>query len=629
MRPNITILLQAKLMSTARFLARGRLELTPTGKHRTSGRSVCGKPWKQRIALILFLSANALPYVHAVNNQIPGVVENTGTVYLDDPDVTFLSYAAHQYIGQLTCSGIMVGPNVALTAAHCSSNPSKTGISFQVYRNQDPLQPDTQFYNCDSIVQALPSRIDLQLLYCENGPDGVPPGVKFGYLDFDTDPVRVGQQLYSFWFNPITNQGVPWVELYSPGQVNIAGTLSEAWAGVNSGIEMDIWSQAGASGSSEINPITQRIMVGPTTYTLSGEGAWRAGLSMYDYLENGVLDSSTPNQVNAALLASLGVPNPNQFFGSLDKDNNDLFDIQEAIEAVDGETQRDHYWLGYESDRRNAYWLTPSRSVADVQFQPHTGLAYLDIVTPGNWVLRHDDLNLTPNTEYRVSLMTTTRSSKGSNALEVAFTDPSGAVIDSRYLSTIPSAGWDTHSFHLGSGPRSTSLRILGQATAQVSVATLSLIEEGSVMDFDTYDKRVNWRNGSTGERAFIIPDGYGDSVDWAGLVAPSQGIPAAGSWPLRNRQLALVEKETYQICFKHKHYQGSFPYGDWGMVRIESGQTMVLEKIFWPNSTWTRTCTGYFTLPSGDNNLLFGLWAGQSQGDKSYIVDDIEIIRN
>lgn len=337
-------------------------------------------------------------------------------------------------------------------------------------------------------------------------------------------------------------------------------------------------------------------------------------------------------QINTQQLTAKGVTNLSQFDGLLDKNHNNVFDIQEAIEQIDGEARRDHYWLGFQSERRNALWQVNNFGVA-VRFQPSNQDVNLDIRSGGLWTLLHRKLNLKPNTDYRVSVMVHTNSTSHPHAL--SFRLLSGALqVDSHDIPTNPGTGWEMNTFHLRTGSNSSTLSIVSNDAVNTSLANLSLIEEGALMDFDTHDKRVNWRNDSNGARAFILPDGRStaDGPDWAAVVGPTRGVVAAGSWPLRNRQLAFVEEEVYQVCFRHKQYQdlgGVANTSDWAIMRLKSGNKVIAEEIFWPHTGgWTRTCTDFFKVESGDNNLQFGLWEGVPQGTRSYLVDDIEIIR-
>jgi hypothetical protein len=59
---------------------------------------------------------------------------------------------------------------------------------------------------------------DLSLRFCDANSDGVNPGDKYGYLDFDPVSLPVGRQLYSIW----SNHGTPLPDgalIYSEGTV--------------------------------------------------------------------------------------------------------------------------------------------------------------------------------------------------------------------------------------------------------------------------------------------------------------------------------------------------------------------------------------------------------------------------
>lgn len=569
----------------------------------------------------------------AITREVPGSAEIIAPLYLNDPDVTFHSYTSTWFVGSLGCSGNMIGPNILMTAAHCG--PGAPNVNFKVYKERDRTQPETEQVRCWEMIQTLPSNSDVSLLYCPN-INGLPPGLKYGYMDFDASPPQEGQPLYSIWRNPVTNLSISDAVLYSAGKITVTGDMSFGGRGVY----MDIWSALGASGSASIRPDNQRIHIGPQSGGSSDPAGapLKGAMSMYDYLNTAVLDTINcmpqpcAPQINTQQLTAKGVTNLSQFEGLLDKNHNNVFDIQEAVEKIDGEVRRDHYWLGFESERRNALWGLGNPSQVIVRFQPSDLYVNLDIRAGGLWALRHDRLNLKANTDYRVSVMVHTNATGHSHALSFRLSS-GGAVTDSHDIPTNPGTGWEMNTFHLRTGGSNSNntLLIVSNAAVNASLAAVSLIEEGSLMDFDTHDKRANWRNDSNGARTFILPDGRGasDSPDWAAVVGPTAGVIANGSWPARNRQLAFVQGESYQICFQHRQYRGAVPQRDWGIMQLKSGSTVIAEERFRPlYGAWTRHCTNFFAVPSGDNNLRFGLMNVFGRVIPSYLVDDIEIIR-
>lgn len=518
-----------------------------------------------------------------------------------------------------------------MSAAHCGwANPL---VTFRMYNELSATASRTESVRCWYMLQTLPTRpletpngTDLTLFYC---PDiaSVAPGLKYGYMDFDSSVPAVGQTIYSFWRNNVASLNVNDAMLYSPGEVTSLQTAS--W--IQPGLDMDVWATSGASGSASIRPDTQRIHIGPTSTGpgAPSEGPSRSAMSMYDYLNTATLDSSVePRQVNVQELPAKGVFNLYQYDGLLDKNNNNVFDMQEAIEEIDGEPGRDHYWLGFDSERRNALWMVNASSQASARFYPGRNLVHLNIGAAGPWALQHRALNLKPDTDYRVSVMVHTNNAIDRHALSFRMIS-GGFGVDSFDIPTNPGTGWELNTFHLRTGASANTLLIVSNAEVNASLAALSLIEEGSVMDFDTYDKRIAWRNESNGDRAFILPDGRGGDhgPDWAAVVGPTRDVEKNLSWPLRNRQLALVEGETYQICFYHKRYLGLGAAEDEGIMRLVSAGKVLVEKRFVPSrKRWERPCTDFVRVESSDNNLLFGRIGNGSSGH--YLVDDIEIVR-
>ena len=164
----------------------------------------------------------------------------------------------------------MIGPNTVMPAAHCGFNSGL--FAFVLYRNMDFRQPQIETVRCNPLYQTFPDT-DMHLLYCPP-INGVNPGDKYGYLDFDARPPAVGESVYSIWKNPVTNLGRNEQMLYSDGQV--VSTKADRWTTPvgfdNTAIETNLWARPNASGASQISSKSHRVLVGPLSEAPSGNG---------------------------------------------------------------------------------------------------------------------------------------------------------------------------------------------------------------------------------------------------------------------------------------------------------------------------------------------------------------------
>jgi hypothetical protein len=601
--------------------------------------ALCAREGRLRACLAVALvgvSACLAGPAHALSKENPGGTPGTAEVvaryYLRDPEVTFWSFAAQAIVGG--CPMTFIGPNITVSAAHCGAKSELVG--FEVYRKTSPpFAPEGEQIRCEALYQTFDVRpwvgpfTDLVLHYCPPLPSGLNPGDKYGYIDLDTDPVVVGAPIYSVWTHDVNSLGMIQARLYSPGEVT---KIDADFYGYPRGVEMDAWAAQGGSGSVHINPTNSRIWVGPLSTGFGGDGAaYRKALSMRDYLSFAVVDAGqgNPANLNVAEISSHGL-NPADYDGATDKNGNWLFDVQEDIERVYGEGQRDHLQLGFESERRNNLWIAHPRGVTfhprDAQVDVHVASASS---TP--WVLmRHEKLNLKPNTTYRISLMTFTRSAGSVGALQLQLFDPQSFAVTQAILDTRPSVDWVEQAFELRSGSRPPVLRFRAVDAVDMSLAWLSVIETGSVMDFDIQDKRLHWRNDDNGLRAFIVPNGRGSGVDWAGYVGRDRTVTGTG-WPLRNRQLAFVKNHSYRVCFWARRADGGGYGFDWATARLKStsqgGAQSLTTITFNPGNDWTHHCLPRVTVPTSDNMLQFGIPAFRgSRLEDGYLVDDITI---
>lgn len=569
----------------------------------------------------------------AISSENPGghTVEVISRRYLRDSDVTFHSYAANGIVGG--CSATMIGPNIAMTAAHCGFNNHTMG--FLVYRNLDHRQHRVETVQCRHLYQTF-ADTDLLLMFCP-AINGVNPGDRYGYLDPDTMRPVKGDRVYSIWKNPVDNLPPAEYMLYSDGKVvsTTAGSWTTPASHPNTAIMTNLWGRGGASGSSQINFARHRIAVGPLSVAPVGNGGpQRWSLSMYDYMTRAAVSGMA--NINSTELQAHGLT-PATYKGKLDKNNNGVFDIQEDLERRRGEARRDHYTFSFGSQRQNALWDTFPYS-APVKFYLDQRFVHLPKAGGVGYktALRHVRLNLRPKTTYRVSVMiygNTTVKNGLRFSMDRKFGSFGWAPMQHKYVNISKTPVWQMVTFRLttSSGKEHTlSINKLPQTDA--SLAALSLIEEGSRMDFETHDKRFHWRNDNSGARAFILPDGRGTGTNWAALARRTDTLSMGKDWPLRNRQLALVPGRSYRVCLHKRNFSRHPRSRVTGILRIKSGNSEVVYRKFdASNPAWQQVCTDNFKVPTSDNNLQLGIYANRpdqkSPSNASYLVDDLEII--
>jgi hypothetical protein len=206
------------------------------------------------------------------------------------------------------CTGTMISPHVFLSAAHCGGpGPSDKTIQF-FHTDEDAGGPDPRFQTKSEIYYARSFHwqgfvnhngiqdADFMLWWVENGSDGLPPGIKYGHLELTTGDVSVGDEAYSFWWNPFPwPPGEPVTSFdtlyHSIGRATMLGTGSNG-APLHF-TDYDIGTVGGASGSSIIkaaeNAIIGTTAIGNASFRRAADSKYT--LSLHDGEMNAVLNA--------------------------------------------------------------------------------------------------------------------------------------------------------------------------------------------------------------------------------------------------------------------------------------------------------------------------------------------------
>ncbi|MFO0610162.1 MAG: hypothetical protein U0324_43785 [Polyangiales bacterium] len=635
--------------------------------------------------------------------------------YKTDPALALASYAAASAMtGGGACNGVMIGPNLYMTAARCGFAPAYVSWRFAesfgtanafrlIMRHTSWPVPCVPLYQTFADVEYS----DMQIQYCPDDPaTGLAPGDVFGYLDLD-GVVEVPSHapvtsIFSSGTNPLggaTGTGgqyaqtspypapaVPaWTPQYGTGSVFVRGCYPGHVAVFHGARGMlgvrNLPGEAGNVGSPMIDPTTRRITVGPLsvvdppgeTNFLCDEGpvphelipGKRFAKSIYQYFQwSAVRTGLSPSHINVAgiegltgrngqplgLLASrYSGPNLGRY---IDYNLDGFLDLQADLESALGEAPRPWVHLGFESPRRNRLWTrAPAVAFADLSGTAIVGKT----TTEYEHLLRHTRLNLTPGTNYRISVAVTTFQQGAPNALSVGLCNVVGEDCQYTGNAFIPTSVGARRVFTTRaralSGASTFSLDLDAHTSFTGTIDHVEVVREGPfAADFDTHDTRVTWTDGDTDAQAPVIPAGYapgptfpidypgipGDPltdhttlsaqrVDWALYVENRASNPSG--WVAQNRHPALVAGRTYQMCFSYRS-DAPNPAAVSARVAVTS-RTLTASAFALPpqaialSPSWNVSCFT-FTPPYADNAVRFG-FAAPGPGEAShYLVDDV-----
>ncbi|MFY1828152.1 PAN domain-containing protein [Myxococcus fulvus] len=572
-----------------------------------------------------------------VAEQPDGVAEAVWRWY-DDADLARASYASPVWVHPLSenilCSATMVGPNFMLTAAHCGLVPDIV-LRFVTYGEDRHTAMRAEDFACHALYSTWHSS-DLALYHCPPDASGVSPGDKYGDVDFEPRAPAV----YSVWGSALETPAPLLIDVRFLSKGVITSTTSEGPFTVDPalvrvspttglpdantsrqrpiGISTNLWNNSGASDSTQLSATSHRLVVGPLS-TGYPDGRGRNALSIARYLADGTVDGRDPASLDEANLDALGLQ-ASDSVGRIDKNANQLLDLQEDVERLRGENARDWYSLDFGSARRNALWTLGADPGLRVTFDPEGGTARVVKSLSGastQPVLTHSRLNLAAGT-WRLSVR-----------LDTSFSDhPDAFWFGLRWRDSTtgrwwsespPRSGWATHAVEVTLPEAREAELMLGTDTRVTArVEGVNVVRSGAVMNLDTADRRLHWRDDIHGGRGRVVPRGVDSATrtDWALRVKSDANTP--GGWPISHRQLALLGTRCYRLCFDHK--QESSVLG--GVMRVHASGEERVRLAFSPGADWRRECTTGFRPRTDDAALQFGV----ASGEGAYLVDDISI---
>jgi hypothetical protein len=605
--------------------------------------------------------------------EIPNQVQRTYFKYLSDPEVSQRSWASialRSSQGARVCSGVMIGPNTLLTAAHCGAE-WVSGARFIAYVS--PTEKIEEDYACRYLVFGWPET-DANLVWCD-AKDGVNPGDRWGYVDLDVDVdsklrlnadasasrVAIGKQVYSNWWNPIDAIGGGDHMLFSSGQItnvtaggwyNMGGHPCSQTDDRSEGVDTDVWGIGGASGSAHIASDTHRVLLGSNTSASTGGGNFRGTASVINLLSKASLttDSTTGAcatrfgpQVNRMALEALwdqGIKfdavrgNSDKYYlGFLDQNQDGIFDVQHDLEKSAGEMRRDFYNLGFDSLRRAKLWQRRAAwwqiNAGSFNVQPFWG-TYSVNAFAGDWqqaVIFSPQLNMNfPQTHwlrFRVKSSGTAQVRVRVGGGEHVFNLQPGT--DREFVRSVKgvSVGFDVR----GSGI--------------LTFQDVTVWNHNRPFSFDMFDQRKVWKrsvpssaNPTQENAAIFVPHKrIGQTTpNWAGLVRATRE-PVLD--PNAFRAIADDRLATHafaappgwiRVCFDHRSLTESPVIG---ALDLQGAVKMLglanSEMVFSSAGAWQRSCTASIRAwTTGIQGLEFRALVPPIGGTTEILIDNV-----
>lgn len=595
---------------------------------------------------------------NAINAEAPGLAEmfgdDTGCPaghcgYFADADRTFVSNSIARD-STAGCTGSWVGANIFMTAGHCAVTGAHQ-VAFMAYLDNSGFPAAFPIQCGEVLVQSIQDpqmgysgAVDVALFYCPdvtiNGLT-LPPGIHFGTVDWDIRPtMAIGTPMYKLWWNPIDINGTTTNHLlYRTGTI-VDNTQHHGWQNALR-YDYSFCLNQGSSGSPSFSTEFHRILAGPHSIggapvsdpcTTAGQ---RSAVQSREVFDEWFVDEVNHwYHLNDSQILAAGLGPVAQYDGYQDKNHDFVFDIQHDLEAVRGERLRDHYWFGFESRPRNAQWSGVSNGTTFypdgvIPPGPPFGVANYNR-NPGGLVM-HRAMKLDAYTTYRIALRSKSYWSSSTLGLKLAIVNADGRRTEQLLDTTGTQNKWHTFSLTTLNDP--VGVQLVANGNINVDVWYLSVIKDGSAMDFDFADKREGWRNMNTGARAFIVPRGTGNNPDWAVVARRDLAIAAADDWGAGSQHLALVPNTTYNVCFSYRTDPASAGSNSSGRAELVTvgppaggPGTTLASRTFAPSAVWQRACFTGTTSPAIQTYLRFG---NRTPVDRHNIyIDDIAITR-
>lgn len=591
------------------------------------------------------MEAEPAPLGEVIASWVPlplpfGIQRADENFYVASPDRARNAFAAASIPG---CSGTFIGPNILMSAAHCTPAASTTGS----LRLHNP-SPQTYSFTCDRLLST-DNDTDLVLLYCPTVPGEVAPGLRFGYADLAFWNPSGSDLLYSIWLNNVggtQNQPAEFnVMLWSAGQVTNTTNVTTSYGHASSVVGQAMctsptqWNNANqvatevqtsvanavvGSGSPQFDADTNLLVVGPTT----GGGdpsSWRTGLPWFHYMDLGWL----PNAVNDtspadgmidgkecfnspfpstydSVFSSFGL-SAATFRGQLLDGNGDfVIDAQRAIEQSLGEPYRDYMFPWFGSLRNNVQWTLSSGT----NINPGNQL----MTIPANGTARWRGPKSGASGTYMVSIDAHVSGGTSGTTGEVCLRN----TLDCNTFS-LTNSDWLRFTFRITNGgtelePR---IRFLNHPGKTLNVTQFRIVRANSTYNFDTIDLRRRWEYTASGSAAPILARGATSGINFSGLVTRSY---VGGNWNTRHYGLIFRQGFTHTVCFRHRAESGT-PVGK--MRLVSWGGWTSPELTFNPTASWSFTCAPAVGVPSNKEGIQIQFDVNAAA---SYQVDDITI---